>query len=125
MKLRVLVIDDDEDICLYLREFLTREGFKVTTISKPADALIEIRQGRYQIVLLDVRMPGVDGVDLLRQVRGVGSHLCVMAITAYPPVQSVADSRKPSAFDYLQKPFDLQSLRAVMDRAIREKGLVV
>ena len=65
MKLRVLVIDDDEDICLYLREFLTREGFKVTTISKPADALIEIRQGRYQIVLLDVRMPGVDGVDLL------------------------------------------------------------
>ena len=125
MKLRVLVIDDDEDICLYLREFLTREGFKVTTISKPADALIEIRQGRYQIVLLDVRMPGVDGVDLLRQVRAVDSDLCVIVMTGYPSVQSAVDSMKASAFDYLQKPFDLQSLRAVMDRAIREKGLVV
>jgi DNA-binding NtrC family response regulator len=125
MKLRVLVIDDDEDICLYLREFLTREGFKVTTISKPADALIEIRQGRHQIVLLDVRMPGVDGVDLLRQVRAVDSDICVIVMTGYPSVQSAVDSMKASAFDYLQKPFDLQSLRTVMDRAIREKGLVV
>jgi len=125
MKLRVLVIDDDEDICQYLREFLTREGFKVTTISKPADALAEIRQGRHQIVLLDVRMPGVDGVDLLRQVRAVDSDICVIVMTGYPSVQSAVDSMKASAFDYLQKPFDLQSLRAVVDRAIREKGLVV
>ena len=125
MKLRVLVIDDDEDICQYLREFLAREGFKVTTISKPADALVEIRQGRHQIVLLDVRMPGLDGVDLLRQVRAVDSDICVFVMTGYPSVQSAVDSMKASAFDYLQKPFDLQSLRAVMDRAIREKGLVV
>src|SRR5882672_4688850 len=123
MKLRVLVIDDDEDICLYLREFLTREGFKVTTISKPADALVEIRQGRHQIVLLDVRMPGVDGVDLLRQVRAVDSDICVIVMTGYPSVQSAVDSMKASAFDYLQKPFDLQSLRTVMDRTLTLRQL--
>ena len=55
--LRVLVIDDDEDICLYLREFLTREGYRGTTVTKPLDALPAIREGRHQIVLLDVRMP--------------------------------------------------------------------
>jgi DNA-binding NtrC family response regulator len=125
MKLRVLVVDDDEDICLYLREFLTREGFKVETVSKPADALLEIRQGRHQIVLLDVRLPGVDGVDLLRQVRAIDSDICVIVMTGYPSVQSAVDSMKAAAFDYLQKPFDLEELRGVMERAIREKGLVV
>ena len=125
MKLRVLVVDDDEDICLYLREFLTREGFKVTTVSKPADALLEVRQGRHQLVLLDVRLPGVDGVDLLRQLRAIDSDICVIVMTGYPSVQTAVDSMKAAAFDYLQKPFDLQELRAVMERAIREKGLIV
>jgi two-component system, OmpR family, response regulator len=125
MKLRVLVVDDDEDICLYLREFLTREGFKVTTVSKPADALVEIRQGRHQLVLLDVRLPGVDGVDLLRQLRAIDSDICVIVMTGYPSVQTAVDSMKAAAFDYLQKPFDLQELRLVMERAIREKGLIV
>ncbi|HKC51323.1 MAG TPA: response regulator [Myxococcota bacterium] len=125
MKLRVLVVDDDEDICLYLREFLTREGFKVETVSKPADALVEIRQGRHQIVLLDVRLPGVDGVDLLRQVRAIDSDVCVIVMTGYPSVQTAVDSMKAAAFDYLQKPFDLEELRSVMERAIREKGLIV
>jgi two-component system OmpR family response regulator len=125
MKLRVLVVDDDEDICLYLREFLTREGFKVSTVSKPSDALLEIREGKHQLVLLDVRLPGVDGVDLLRQVRAIDSDICVIVMTGYPSVQTAVDSMKAAAFDYLQKPFDLQELRAVMERAIREKGLIV
>jgi DNA-binding NtrC family response regulator len=125
MKLRVLVVDDDEDICLYLREFLTREGFKVQTVSKPAEALVEIRQGRHQIVLLDVVLPGVEGVELLRQVRAIDSDICVIVMTGYPSVQSAVESMKAAAFDYLQKPFDLEQLRAVMERAIREKGLVV
>jgi DNA-binding NtrC family response regulator len=125
MKLRVLVVDDDEDICLYLREFLTREGFKVSTVSKPADALLEIREGKHQLVLLDVRLPGIDGVDLLRQVRAIDSDICVIVMTGYPSVQTAVDSMKAAAFDYLQKPFDLQELRAVMERAIREKGLIV
>jgi DNA-binding NtrC family response regulator len=125
MKLRVLVVDDDEDICLYLREFLTREGFKVTTVSKPADALLEVRQGRHQLVLLDVRLPGVDGVDLLRQLRAIDSDICVIVMTGYPSVQTAVESMKAAAFDYLQKPFDLEELRAVMERAIREKGLIV
>ena len=125
MKLRVLVVDDDEDICLYLREFLTREGFRVATVSKAADALVEIRQGRHQIVLLDVRLPGVDGLELLRQIRAIDSDICVIVMTGYPSVQSAVESMKAAAFDYLQKPFDLQDLRVVLERAIHEKGLVI
>ncbi len=125
MKLRVLVIDDDEDICLYLKEFLTREGYRVTTISKPLDALPEIKEGRHQIVLLDVRMPEVDGVELLREIRSIDSDVCVIVMTAYPSVESAVDTMKSDAFDYLRKPFELEQLRAVIQRAIREKGLMI
>jgi DNA-binding NtrC family response regulator len=125
MRLRVLVVDDDEDICLYLKEFLTREGYKVTTIGKPQDVLTEIKEGRHQIVLLDVRMPEMDGVQLLREIRAIDSDICVIVMTGYPSVESAVDTMKSDAFDYLRKPFELDQLRQVIQRAIREKGLMV
>jgi DNA-binding NtrC family response regulator len=125
MKLRVLVIDDDQDVCDYLEDFLGREGYRVSTLVKPIDALPEIKEGRYQIVLLDIRMPGLDGVQLLRQIRAIDSDICVIIMTAYPSVDSAIDTMKADAFDYLRKPFDNEQLRAVIKRAVREKGLVV
>ncbi len=124
-KLRVLVIDDDEDICLYLKEFLTREGFRVTTVTKALDALPEIKEGRHQVVLLDVRMPDVDGVELLQEIRTIDSDICVIVMTAYPSVESAVDTMKADAFDYLRKPFELEQLRQVVQRAVREKGLMI
>ncbi len=124
-KIRVLVIDDDEDICAYLQTFLTREGYKVTTVCRPEEALPELREGRQQIILLDLRMPGLDGVSLLRAIRAVDSDVCVIVMTAYPSVETAVDTMKADAFDYLPKPFEASELRAVVQRAIREKGLVV
>ncbi len=124
-KLRVLVIDDDQDVCDYLEDFLGREGYRVSTLVKPIDALPEIKEGRYQIVLLDIRMPGLDGVQLLRQIRAIDSDICVIIMTAYPSVDSAIDTMKADAFDYLRKPFDNDQLRAVIKRAVREKGLMV
>jgi DNA-binding NtrC family response regulator len=125
MKLRILVVDDDEDICAYLKEFLTREGYRVTTLNRSADALPEIKEGKHQIVLLDVRMPETDGVQLLQQIRAIDSDVCVIVMTAYPSVETAVDTMKANAFDYLRKPFDVTQLRAVIQRAIREKGLMV
>jgi len=125
MKLRILVIDDDEDICLYLKEFLSREGYRVTTVTRPMDALPEIKEGRHQVVLLDVRMPEVDGVQLLREIRAIDSDICVIVMTAYPSVESAVDTMKADAFDYLRKPFELEQLRGVIQRAVRDKGLMI
>lgn len=125
MNLRVLVIDDDLEVAAYLRELLTRDGFTVTTVSDPLKALPEIKEGRHQIALLDVRMPGLDGVELLRQIRALDSDLCVIVMTGYPTVASAVDTMKAQAFDYLTKPFDAEQIREVLQRAIREKGLVV
>ena len=125
MKLRILIVDDDEDICLYLKEFLNREGYRATTVTNPRDALPEIKDGRHQIVLLDMRMPEIDGVGLLREIRAIDSDVCVIIMTAYPSVESAVDTMKADAFDYLRKPFELERLREVIQRAIREKGLLI
>ena len=124
-KLRILVVDDDRDVCDYLQDFLTHEGYRVQTLVKPMDALIEIKEGRHQIVLLDIRMPELDGVQLLRQIRAIDTDICVIIMTAYPSVDSAVDTMKADAFDYLRKPFDNEQLRAVIQRAVREKGLMV
>jgi DNA-binding NtrC family response regulator len=124
-QLGILVVDDDEDICRYLDEFLTREKFRVRTVNRPADALPEIKDGRYQIVLLDIRMPETDGVELLQQIRAIDSDICVIVMTAYPSVESAVETMKANALDYLRKPFELDHLRQVLQRAVREKGLMV
>jgi DNA-binding NtrC family response regulator len=124
-KLGILVVDDDEDICLYLREFLTRESYRVKTLTRSEDAIPAIKEGKYQIVLLDIRMPDLDGVSLLRQIRSIDSDLCVIVMTAYPSVESAVETMKADALDYLRKPFELDHLRQVIQRAIREKGLMV
>jgi DNA-binding NtrC family response regulator len=119
------VIDDDEDICLYLKDFLTREGYQVTTVNRAQDGLAEVRNGGHQMVLLDVRMPELDGVSLLREIRLIDSDICVIIMTAYPSVESAVDTMRADAFDYVRKPFELEQLRQVVQRAIREKGFMV
>ena len=124
-RLGILVVDDDEDICLYLRDFLTREGYRVRTCSYASEALPEIKDGHYQIVLLDIRTPDPDGVSLLKQIREVDSEVVVIAMTAHPAVKGADETLQLQAFDCLRKPFELDRLRQVIQRAVREKGLLV
>jgi DNA-binding NtrC family response regulator len=124
-RLRILVVDDDPDMCLYLKDFLSSEGYRVTTVTHPDEALPEIQSGRHQLILLDLRMPSLDGVSLLRRIRGIDSDLCVIVMTAYPSVETAVETMKADAFDYLLKPFEPDDLRATLDRAIRDNGLLV
>jgi DNA-binding NtrC family response regulator len=83
-----------------------------------------VRRGRYQLVLLDVSPPADRGVDLLEQIA-VDSDVCVISMTAMPTVDVAVRAMKQHAFDYLQKPVELEELRLVIDAAVREKGLLV
>ncbi len=123
--LRILVVDDDDDICLYLKEFLTREGYSVITATKPLDALPEVLDGKCQLALIDIQMPQMNGVAFLREIRRINPELCVIMMTAYPSVEGAVDSMKADAFDYLLKPFELNQLRQVIQRAVRERGLLM
>ena len=124
-RLDVLVVDSDEATTLELKDLLTEDGFQVHVLSDPARAVDEVRRGRYQLVLLDVSPPAERGVDLLQQIRSVDSDLCVIAMTALPTVEVAVRTLKHQAFDYLQKPIAPEEMRAVVQQAVREKGLLV
>ncbi len=122
--LNVLVVDRDEETSLQLKEILTADGHRVTTLSDPAQACGEIRENRFQIVILDVS-PGTGGSEALHAIRSQDSDLCVVATTGMASVEMAVQTMKSAAFHYLQKPLDEEEFRIVLKEAIREKGLLV
>jgi two-component system, OmpR family, response regulator len=121
---RVLVIDDDRDVCDFMETFLEGDGFEVKTLSKPEDAIDEIRRGEYHLVILDLMMPGTDGLAVLEEIRKHDSDVAVVIYTGYPSLDTAVRSMKLDAIDYLKKPFVPDEFREVIDRVLRKKGLL-
>jgi len=120
--LNVLVVDPDVQARGRLASFLSGEGFRTTELSRPEAAPAEVKQGRYQMVLLDV---GSHDVDVLQEIRSVDDDLCVICMTEAPDVETAVATMKHRAFDFLTKPCGPDALRQVLQAAIREHGLLV
>ncbi len=103
-KLSVLVIDDDPDILEYLQDFLTAEGFDVTTLSEPTVAVDRIRDEVFHLVVLDLMMPKISGLDLLAQIRAVDDDIAVIILTGYPTLDTATASIQHEVSAYIHKP---------------------
>jgi DNA-binding response OmpR family regulator len=124
-RLNVLVVDRDEATNLELKDFLTEQGYQATVLTEPDQVIGEIKKGSFQLVLLDTSPPVDPGVELLQKIRAADSDICVVCMTALPSVDVAVRTLKCQAFDYLQKPLAMEELAAVIQAAIREKGLLV
>jgi DNA-binding NtrC family response regulator len=124
-RLNILVVDPDEGTTAQLKEVLTRDGYVVQALSDPTQASDEIKNNRYQLIVLDVSPDNPLGVDALQSIRSVDDDLCVIATTSLASVEMAVATMKHQAFHYLQKPLDEDELRAVMKEAIKAKGLLV
>ncbi|MFT5358867.1 MAG: two-component system OmpR family response regulator [Polyangiales bacterium] len=122
--IRILVVDDDDAICEFMETFLTKDGFEVTSLSDPSKAPAEVRVGGYHLVILDLMMPGMDGIQTLEKIRSVDSDVAVIIYTGYPSLETAVASMKLDAVDYLGKPFEPSEFREVLDRVMRKKGLL-
>ena len=122
-QVEILIVDDDKEICEYMETFLARDGFLVKAINAPQDAVEEVRSGRYHIVVLDLMMPKIDGIELLKQIRKVDSDIAVIIFTGYPSLESAVASMKLDAVDYIKKPFNPEEFREVIERVMKRKGL--
>jgi DNA-binding response OmpR family regulator len=121
---RVLVVDDDKAICEYMETFLAKDGFEVKTITDPSAAPDEVKNGGYHLVVLDLMMPKLDGLQVLERIRKVDNDVAVVIFTGYPSLETAVQSMKMDAVDYLKKPFNPEEFRVVVDRVMRKKGLL-
>jgi two-component system OmpR family response regulator len=121
---RVLVVDDDRAICDYMETFLTKDGFEVKTMNDPSGAPEEVKVGGYHLVVLDLMMPKMDGLQVLERIRKVDNDVAVVIFTGYPSLETAVQSMKLDAVDYLKKPFNPEEFRIVVDRVMRKKGLL-
>jgi len=124
-QLSVLVIDDDQDIREYLHDFLAAEGFEVTTLADPTLAVERIRDEVFHLVVLDLMMPKVSGIDLLAQIRSVDDDIAVIILTGYPTLETASASIQHDVSAYINKPFTPAEFREVIARIAKKKGLVL
>jgi DNA-binding NtrC family response regulator len=124
-KLSVLVVDDDQDIREYLQDFLNAEGFEVTTLADPTAVVERIREEVFHLVVLDLMMPKISGLDLLAQIRSVDDDIAVIILTGYPSLETASASIQHEVSAYIHKPFEAADFREVIARIARKKGLVL
>jgi two-component system, OmpR family, response regulator len=124
-QLSLLVVDDDRDVCEYLEDFLVHDGYHVTTINDPTTAVEELKSGDYHVLILDLMMPKLNGIDLLGQIRRVDDDIAVVILTGYPSLESATASIEHDVSAYIKKPFSIDEFREVLTRIARKKGLVL
>lgn len=113
----VLVIDDDEKICWAFEQFLESAGFLPSIANNAEEGLRKIRAEQPDIIFLDVRLPGMSGLEALEQIKELQSNATVVIMTAYDDVETTIEAMRLQAFDFLSKPIDLDAVKAVLNRA--------
>ena len=107
---KILLVDDEEELTSTMAERLSLRGFRVETTTSGADALRRVGETRFDIVLLDVKMPGMDGLELMTAIRREHADLPAILFTGYSSVADAERGMREGAFDYVMKPFDIDDL---------------
>lgn len=109
---KILIVDDEKSIRDFLSTFLKKEGYTIVdTASTGEEAIEKIKQDSPRLVLLDIKLPEMDGLDVLRAIKKIDTRIGVVMITAFPDIKIAEEAMKIGAFDYIVKPFDLAYLK--------------
>ncbi len=119
----VLVIDDDEKICWAFKQFLEGEGYNPTIANSAEEGLRRIASDKPDVVLLDVGLPGMSGLEALAEIKAHHPWVIVVIITAYDDVETTIEAMRLHAFDFVPKPIDLDVVKAVLERAFRTQSV--
>ncbi len=116
---RILIVDDEEKICWALEQCLKEEGYAPLIASNAKDALSLIEKKTPEVVLMDIRLPGMDGMEALRRIKEMKKNTSVILMTAYGGVQTAIQAMQCGAYDYLIKPLDLHVVKRVVTQALK------
>jgi DNA-binding NtrC family response regulator len=120
----LLLVEDKTELRAMLRKALERNGFSVEEAPDGSAAIQKLRAKRYQMVVTDLKMPGASGLDVLRESKQSDSTIPVILLTAFGSVEEAVSAMKEGAFDFIQKPVDLDHLKLLVERATRQQELL-
>ena len=119
----VLVVDDDEKICWAFEQFLESEGYSPSIANSAEEGLRRIAADKPDVVLLDVNLPGMSGLEALEEIKAHHPWVIVVIITAYDDVETTIEAMRLQAFDFVPKPIDLDIVKSVLERAFRTQSV--
>jgi DNA-binding NtrC family response regulator len=124
-KINILIIDDEVELCQSLSEILKEEeeGYKVSVANSGKDGLAKIKEEAPDLVLLDIKMPEMDGIETLEKIRAINKDILVIMLTAYQTVETAVKAMKLGAYDYISKPFNYEELKIIIKRALQTRDL--
>ncbi|UJR78756.1 sigma-54-dependent transcriptional regulator [Sandaracinus amylolyticus] len=120
---RILVVDDDEGVVEWLLEELVERGYAASGVTSPAEALQRVARERFDLVVSDVEMPGMRGIDLVQAIHARSPDQLVLLITAFGSIDLAMQAVRAGAADFLAKPFTIEALLQAIERTLRERRL--
>ncbi|HUU02721.1 MAG TPA: response regulator [Myxococcota bacterium] len=121
---RILVLDDDPETLEVYRFILVKEGYDVEVATSPQTGLKLLEKRQFNILLLDLVMPGMSGIEVLEKVREKDKDLAIVVLTGYASVETAVASLKGGVSDYIEKPIDQRKLVETLKKVVEEKGLL-
>jgi len=120
---RILIVDDDEIVSFVLKRALDNLGWQAVMVGNGAAGIEAYREGSYDVVLLDLNMPGLDGFAVLEKLREIDREVIVVIMTAYNSTEKVVRAMRAGAFDYLSKPFEIEHLTVVLEKTLKSRRM--
>lgn len=120
---RILVVDDELFVRELLLEFLSSQGYEVSLADSGENAVKIMQTDPMDVVLLDLKMPGINGIETLRQIKRIDANALAIIMTGYPTIESSIEALRHGAYDYVIKPFKLNELKSSIERALKEHRL--
>lgn len=120
---RILVLDDDQGMREFMEIMLTKEGYDVTSVDEPSKAINLCRKIDFDLVITDLKMPKIDGIEFLKTIKDQKPEIIVILLTAYASGDTAVNAMKEGAYDYVEKDGDIEHLKKVVSAALLKKGL--
>lgn len=124
MNEKILILDDEAGVRQFLTLALEKDGYEVKALASPVEGVELIKKERYDLAIVDLKMPEMDGISALKKMKHISPDLSVIMITAFATIESAIEAMKEGAFDYVIKPFKIDEIRLTIEKAFREKKLL-
>jgi two-component system response regulator PilR (NtrC family) len=120
---KILIVDDEKSMCEVLEIFLKGEGYDAVVSNRGDKAIESVKKDVFNLVISDLKMPGISGFDLLKMIKEIAPHTTVVIMTAFGTTESAVEAMKLGAFDYIQKPFKMDDIRLVVKNAFERQRM--